>query len=185
MRNSHSIPEDGIIPVTLGTSSGPFRALFRRRMQLASLCSLRLPTTSPVPPQHLSTALLSCLSHGCSAGTQHTGHLSACGLCVGSMNFQHFPTWGKLLAGCGCWMRCSPLILIATSAMPEHPCPVPRALPLLRSAACRPGKCFVILWVSCSQYSSLWAVFQLHESYTLFSFLLKYLRSKKDRCQWL
>lgn len=78
MRNSHSIPEDGIIPVILGTSSVPFRALFRRRMQLASLCSLMLPTASPVPPQYLSTALLSFLSHGCSAGTQTAQGSPAC-----------------------------------------------------------------------------------------------------------
>lgn len=40
----------------------------------------------------------------------------------------------------------------------------------------------MILWIPCKPYSSIWAVFQLHESYTLFSFLLKYLRSKKDLC---
>lgn len=56
------------------------------------------------------------------------------------------------------------------------------ALPPLCSAALHPGKRFVILWIPCKPYSSIWAVFQLHESYMLFSFLLKYLRSKKDLC---
>lgn len=92
--------------------------------------------------------------------------------------------------GTFCWMQSPHHVLINQISFPPHQeQPLNAlslfpgwALPPLCSAALHPGKCFVILWIPCKPYSSIWAVFQLHESYTLFSFLLKYLRSKKDLC---
>lgn len=111
-----------------------------------------------------------------------------------SVNFHPSFHWTprKLMTGYGtfCWMQSPHHVLISQISFPPHQeQPLNAlslfpgwALPPLCSAALHPGKCFVILWIPCKPYSSIWAVFQLHESYTLFSFLLKYLRSKKDLC---